>query len=555
MKNITTLAPRIQRLLTCDALRFRRLWAYYRNPILATSTGEGAISDRPYRQAMEWGLPSRITGVRSSVEVGAGTRVDEIQRKEVVIENDIAWRIDTQVDYLFGKSIVLSSIAPDPSRRELISALLRQILANAGGITFLQQLALLGAVYGFVDVLVKLAPEDEAPTLDCSHHAHDLGARSTAETTEPPPPESANALDDSTDTGASHPSLKAVDALARRIRLEIIEPSRALPVLACDNWKKVEAYAQVWEEKGHGARGVGQGEDHRASGWFERIRSILSPHLAVVRSTTGSVTGFHDEIPDNVHTELITREKWYRFKGSSLIDSGDNALNEIPLIHIQNTPLPFEYAGESEVEPLIPIQDEINTRLSDRGYRITMQSFKMFLGIGIDNFLETPVSPGRMWVTDNEKAKVLEFGGDGKTFSEDNQIAEMREAMDKISGVTPIAAGVTRRRIGRLTSAAALKVTMLALLAKTERKRTMYGNGIARLCELALAWLDKANLFHTTPEERQIEIHWPNPLPVNELERLEEAQAKLRIGVSREVVLKELGYSPSSPAGEGRGEG
>ena len=212
------------------------------------------------------------------------------------------------------------------------------------------------------------------------------------------------------------------------------------------------------------------------------------------------------------------------------------------MVHIQNTAVPFEYSGAGDVEPLIGIQDEINARLSDRAYRITMQSFKMYLGKGIENFTELPVSPGRMWMTDNEHADVVEFGGDGKTFSEDNHIIGLRDAMDKMSGVTPIAAGAIKGRIGRLTSAAALRVTMLALLAKTERKRTCYGGAIQRMCELALAWLDRAGLFHTTPEERRVELHWPSPIPVNELERLEEAAAKVRVGIPKEVVLRELGY-------------
>ena len=121
-------------------------------------------------------------------------------------------------------------------------------------------------------------------------------------------------------------------------------------------------------------------------------------------------------------------------------------------------------------------------------------------------------------------------------------ITEVRESLDKVSAVTPIAAGAIKGRIGRLTSAAALRVTMLALLAKTERKRTTYGAGIARMCELALAWLDHAGLFPTTPDERRIELSWPSPLPDSDEERLSVAQAKLRVGIAPEVVLRELGY-------------
>src|SRR5690606_14813472 len=175
------------------------------------------------------------------------------------------------------------------------------------------------------------------------------------------------------------------------------------------------------------------------------------------------------------------------------------------------------------------------TRLSDRASRITMQSFKMYLAKGIENFLSMPISPGRMWTTENEQAQIIEFGGDAAAPSEDAHITDIREAMDKISGVTPIAAGAIKGRIGRLTSAAALRVTMLALLARTEKKRTTFGRGIEEICELALAWLDRAGVFKTDPSERGVRIHWPHPIPANEAEKLQEAEAKQRLGVPTEI--------------------
>jgi hypothetical protein len=231
-----------------------------------------------------------------------------------------------------------------------------------------------------------------------------------------------------------------------------------------------------------------------------------------------------------------------RYEDDVLVSGGVNSLGAIPLVHIQNTAVPFEYSGASDVEPLIPLQDELNTRLSDRAHRITLQSFKMYLGKGIDGFASMPVAPGRMWATENEQADVVEFGGDAASPSEDAHLADLREALDKTSGVSPIAAGAIKGRIGRLTSAAALRVTMQALLAKTDRKRTTYGAAVARMCELALAWLDRAGLFATTSDERRVELTWPSPLPENELETLQEAEAKLRLGVPREAVLRELGY-------------
>src|SRR5256885_14611170 len=114
--------------------------------------------------------------------------------------------------------------------------------------------------------------------------------------------------------------------------------------------------------------------------------------------------------------------------------------------------------------------------------------------------------------------------------------------MDKTSARPAIAAGAIKGRIGHLTSAAALRITLQALLAKTEKKRTTYGTAIQQICELALAWLDRAGLFATTPDERRVELNWPSPLPENETERLQQAEAKARLGVPKEVVLRELGY-------------
>jgi hypothetical protein len=240
--------------------------------------------------------------------------------------------------------------------------------------------------------------------------------------------------------------------------------------------------------------------------------------------------------------ELITADQWMRVEDGKVVARGRNSLGEVPVVHIQNTATAFEYAGGSDVEPLIPLQDELNTRLSDRAHRITLQSFKMYLAKGVESFTENPVSPGRMWMTDNDAAQILEFGGDANCPSEEAHISDLREALDKASGVTPIAAGAIKNRIGRLTSAAALRVTLLALLSKTDKKRTLYGAGIERVCELALKWLDVAGVFPNAPEERRVELSWPSPLPENEMEKLQEAEVKVRLGVEPAVVLRELGY-------------
>jgi len=454
---------------------FSRLWDYYANPMVPLAGGGAAErkvneSGRCYVQAQEYGLPSRITGLAHGPQSGVfGSRaLKDIQRKEVVIENDIAWRVNAAADFLFGKPISLISRAAD-------------------GTVFFQDMAVLGSVYGFVDCFLR------------------PGAPLTERL-----------------TSVSVPSLPlaSVLQLAQAIDLELIEAPRALPVLDEDDYRAIRCYVQHFHQRKNavGARG-----------------SFLSRLLggAGYRADTRQVVAV---------TEITSPEHWQRYEDKELVAEGDVSWGFLPVVHIQNVAQPYYYEGVSDVEPLIPLQDELNTRLSDRASRITFQSFKMYLGKGIEGFEDKPISPGRMWHTDNPDASIQEFGGDAAAPSEDLHIAEIREAMDKTSGVTPAMAGILKDRLGNLTSAVALRLTFMGMLSKNERKRHTYSEGLKRICRMALSILDTANVYKTSDQERDMEIVFASPMPEDTMEKLQEAQIKRQLGVPAEQVLKELGY-------------
>ncbi|MHC4435051.1 MAG: hypothetical protein ACYTBS_24705, partial [Planctomycetota bacterium] len=83
-------------------------------------------------------------------------------RKEVVIENDIAWRIHTMVDFLFGKPLKIRSLAEDPQTAEAVEKVASTLHESNGGIAFLQEIALLGNVYGFVDIALRTPAANSA---------------------------------------------------------------------------------------------------------------------------------------------------------------------------------------------------------------------------------------------------------------------------------------------------------------------------------------------------------------------------------------------------------
>lgn len=452
-----------------------RLWSYYRNELEPVAVAGG----RAYRLAQEAGLPARVVGSDALLDDRAAGR------REVVIENDIAWRVHTMVDFMFGKPMRIVSTAREEEDRRRIERVLDAVWERSGGIALLQDMALLGHVYGFVDLVLRI---DEVGL------------------------ELAGAV-----LGGDADEDELVE-LAEFFRIEVIEPTRGIPVVDESDYRKLRGYVIHFERE------------------LNEVQVGLNGRGGAVRrrSTVTEVISAHG--------------RRVMIDGEEVEESQSRLLGgELPVAHIQNISQPFRYPGLGEVEPLLPLQDELNTRLSDRASRVTMQSFKMMLVRGLDPGAPFPVGPGQVWQTDNLDASIEAFGGDADSPSERAHIQEVREAMDKISGVPPLAAGVVRARIGNLSSANALRVTLMGLISRTARKRVTYGRGIERISELILRAIDAAGVMEIGRVDRGLRLMWPDPLPVDIGEQVQAARAKFELGVPREQVLAELGVAPTDP--------
>lgn len=326
--------------------RLRRFWRSYRNRKAdrpGTPAGTGAWDQ-------EEGLPTRL-----------GRGVDGRPKRELVIENDIAWRIHMQADFMFGKPVVIRSLCEDPALAKRIEAPLASVLRAGGGVAFLQDMALPGSIYGSVDVLVRC-------DVQAQPHGDPAGG----------------------------------------MLLELIEAPRAIPLMNAGDDRQLDAYI------------IGTPGDlglNLPANRLERLRGKLAHRLAHKHPPTGGVlecwapTG--QQRPQRSHSKREPAEL--------------NPLGCVPVVHIQNPPQPFHDAGLSDVEPLIPLQDELNTRLSDRANRVTMSAFKMYLAKGLADFTNHPVGPGTIWASDNLDASTTAFGGDSDTPSETAHIADIRE--------------------------------------------------------------------------------------------------------------------------------
>jgi hypothetical protein len=430
------------------------------------------------------------------------------------------------VDFLFGKPPVIRSLAPDRRMAAAVERVLEALLAANGGVGLLQEMALFGGVYGFVDIALRTpadGPADVSPALLHPAGQPANGPSPTPEAGRPGTPNASSASPPPSTTGAiSDRQLAQAVAAAAGIQLEPIEAARILPILHEDDYRRLRYWIQRYDKHPPRMESVRRG-------WFG----------------LGPVRGREPAAVEVI--EILGASWWQRYEDRVLVAEGPNVLGRLPIVHVQNTALPGSYEGLGDVEPLIALQDELNTRLSDRANRVTYQSFKMYLGKGIDDFLERPVGPGQMWSTANLQATIEEFGSDSGSPSEDAHIDQVRQAMDKVSAVSPLAAGLIHGNVGYLTSATALKVLLSGLLARTAKKRLTYGAGIARIAELALGYLDVLGVLRSSADDRRIEIHWPSPLPDDEAEGLRNAQTKIALGVPAQTVLGELGYGPPEP--------
>ncbi|MGQ0628648.1 MAG: phage portal protein, partial [Phycisphaerales bacterium] len=465
------------------------LWSYYRNPIEPRPAGHGGTpGGRGRRLAQERGLPARLTGSGDLLAADPGR-----WRREIVIENDIAWRVQAMVDFLFSRPITLRSLAPSQALRPRIERALDLCFEASGGAALLADAGLLGHVYGHVDLLLRRATEGRAPS---------------------PAPEGAP------DPAPPRDPDDALDLAARALRIELIEPARGIPLQSPSDYRALSAYILRYDRPGPALP--------------------VSTHDSgtTPRRTVETVT---EILGSAAHALFIDAHDG---RGSRHIATTHNTVShgEVPVVHIQNVSQPFAYSGLSEVEPLIPLQDELNTRMSDRASRVTLQCFKMYLARGIDGFNRVPVGPGQLWTTSNPDAHIDEFGGDAASPSEEAHIDEIREALDKQSSLPPLATGVVRAKIGNLTSENALRLTLQGVLTRTARKRLLYGRGIAHLCRLILTALDASGHLKTTPAERAVRVEWPDPLPRTQNDELEAAKARVELGIPREDVLQSLGH-------------
>ena len=261
------------------------------------------------------------------------------------------------------------------------------------------------------------------------------------------------------------------------------------------------------------------------------------------------------------YTELITDEGIEEYVNDEMIDSRPNPLGMIPVVHIPNIPVSGSPWGLSDLHDVTTLNREYNEKATDISDIINYHAAPVTVITGA-KASQLEKGPKKVWGGLPKDAQVfnLELGGNLAAPLEYLQV--IKTAMHEMTGVPETALGQVQPISN--TSGVALAIQYQPMMNRYNLKKTTYGVGLQRINEiimLTLAVKEPQSLlwdptFDTElkPEQYpqldpadpltyQSEVHWPPPLPVDVLVKLNEEQVKMGLGLqSKTGALRELGY-------------
>ena len=248
-----------------------------------------------------------------------------------------------------------------------------------------------------------------------------------------------------------------------------------------------------------------------------------------------------------LYTIYITRDRiveyWNReeIPGSKRV----NLLGVIPVVHTRNTPIANSFFGASDIEDIIPLNEEYNNVAEDIDSIIKYHAAPTTIVYGTRASLMEK-GPNKVWSGLPKDSRVENLALQSELVASVEHLAFMKRAIMELSNTPEQSLGQTQEISN--TSAAALEVQYLPLIEKTRRKYLTYGEGIRKANEIIIRIVnrllrvpvsqfigDPARMYETT-------VTFNSPLPQDEKLKIDLIAAKKKEGLeSTAGALRELG--------------
>ena len=245
-----------------------------------------------------------------------------------------------------------------------------------------------------------------------------------------------------------------------------------------------------------------------------------------------------------VYKEFWTSKEIIVYEGKEEVDRMENPYGFIPFVQIKNFPIAGRTRGQGDLDDIIPLNVELNTKKSDISEVIDYHSAPITLvyGARIGNLEK---GANKVWGGLPKDAKVENLGLQGDLVASSNYTADVKTAMCEIAGIPETVLGGASAISN--TSGVALQYINLPLIERTRVKRHCTQNGLKRVNKMILF----LGLFHgliEKPDDISMkdflwnEVDLPDTLPKDELIELNKIQQEMTLGLEcRHGAMERLG--------------
>lgn len=234
-----------------------------------------------------------------------------------------------------------------------------------------------------------------------------------------------------------------------------------------------------------------------------------------------------------MYKELWTKDEIIVFEGKEEIDRMENPYGLIPFVQIKNFPVAGRTYGVGDLDDIIPLNIELNTKRSDVSEVIDYHSAPITLvyGAKIGNLEK---GANKVWGGLPKDAKVENLNLQGDLVASTHYISDLKTSMCEIAGVPETVLGGANAISN--TSGVALQYMNLPLIERTKIKRNCTSTGLQMvnkiICYISVAEglieipdnISKRDFFNNT-------VTLPDTLPKDELLELQQIETEMKMGL------------------------
>lgn len=245
-----------------------------------------------------------------------------------------------------------------------------------------------------------------------------------------------------------------------------------------------------------------------------------------------------------LYKEVWTYKEIIVFNDNEEIDRMENPYGLIPFVQIKNFPIAGRTRGQGDLDDIIPLNVEFNTKKSDVSEVIDYHSAPITLvyGAKIGNLEK---GANKVWGGLPKDSKVENLGLQGDLIASANYISDVKTSMCEIAGIPETVLGGASAISN--TSGVALQYMNLPLIERTKIKRSCSTDGLKLVNKMILF----ISLYHDLiekPEDVSMkdflrnEVELPDTLPKDGLIELQKIQQEMTLGLEcRHGAMRRLG--------------